>query len=540
MTTIPNCPICRAAMVERTSKTGYRFYGCTNYGRTKCKGMRPIKFEKEVIEKKPRKIINGSDQQISIWHAIKAMEKHVMIFAGAGTGKTTTIVESLYNLSSDLRVIFCAFNVDIVKELSSRLPDSIETRTMNGFGNSIVQGSMKVRFNEDKLYNILDTLIHEDDRNNMVYASIIQLVNLCKYNMIDGTDYIDLDGFVLKHGIELNNSSELIYTLVPQVIKLSKSTKYGIDYVDQLWFIYAYNLPIMPYDVFFGDEVQDWNKLQQYVAIKAIGNTGKLVCVGDEDQSIYGFAGADTQSMQNLYTYLSNTPQTVNKLPLSITYRCPAKHVKHINNVLPHINLESGSKIDGILETIPENTAYTMLTAGDMVICRRNAPIVNLAYTLIRQGMPVIIKGRDIGTNIINFILKLKAHDISELLDKAETYRSKEIEKLSSKKRSENAIQIVNDKVNTLIALCDGMNSIDQLIKQIQALFTNVTPQNAVILMTIHKAKGLESERVFIWQYDRIELPLADEEFRIQERNAHYIALSRSKNELYLVVTVSS
>jgi hypothetical protein len=37
---------------------------------------------------------------------------------------------------------------------------------------------------------------------------------------------------------------------------------------------------------------------------------------------------------------------------------------------------------------------------GDLILCRTNAPLANLAYSLLRAGIPTKIIGRDIGAGI--------------------------------------------------------------------------------------------------------------------------------------------
>ncbi|MEV0587352.1 ATP-dependent DNA helicase [Nonomuraea sp. NPDC050310] len=51
------------------------------------------------------------------------------------------------------------------------------------------------------------------------------------------------------------------------------------------------------YDVVFVDEYQDTDPAQEYLLQQLAGNGRTLICVGDPDQSIYGFRGADVQGI---------------------------------------------------------------------------------------------------------------------------------------------------------------------------------------------------------------------------------------------------
>jgi DNA helicase-2/ATP-dependent DNA helicase PcrA len=55
--------------------------------------------------------------------------------------------------------------------------------------------------------------------------------------------------------------------------------------------------------------------------------------------------------------------------------------------------------------------------------------------------------------------------------------------------------------------------------------------------MTVHRAKGQETDRVWILRPDLLpmKLPKMTDEQKQQERNLHYVAITRAKHELYYV-----
>jgi hypothetical protein len=57
---------------------------------------------------------------------------------------------------------------------------------------------------------------------------------------------------------------------------------------------------------------------------------------------------------------------------------------------------------------------------------------------------------------------------------------------------------------------------------------------DAIKISTIHRAKGLENERVFILEYNKLPIKRILEWENIQERNLHYVAVTRAVEELYL------
>ena len=60
--------------------------------------------------------------------------------------------------------------------------------------------------------------------------------------------------------------------------------------------------------------------------------------------------------------------------------------------------------------------------------------------------------------------------------------------------------------------------------------------QEAVLLSSIHRAKGLEAERVFLLFPDTLPHPKATQEWaKAQEFNLKYVALTRAKKDLFFV-----
>ena len=76
---------------------------------------------------------------------------------------------------------------------------------------------------------------------------------------------------------------------------------------------------------------------------------------------------------------------------------------------------------------------------------------------------------------------------------------------------------------------------VEDILKKI---YTFITETNkAIKLSTIHRAKGLEEDRIFILDYDKLpytHLDIKDWEIT-QEINLKYVAVTRAKEELYLV-----
>jgi DNA helicase II / ATP-dependent DNA helicase PcrA len=96
----------------------------------------------------------------------------------------------------------------------------------------------------------------------------------------------------------------------------------------------------------------------------------------------------------------------------------------------------------------------------------------------------------------------------------------------------------LNDKIKAIEAIYNHFQSksLAELASSIRQLFGS-EDEEAVLLSTIHRAKGMESERVYI--AEPLTLPLLWESQKQwqeqQEQNLLYVALSRSTKDLFLI-----
>lgn len=250
-------------------------------------------------------------------------------------------------------------------------------------------------------------------------------------------------------------------------------------------------------------------------------------------QAIYMFAGAESDSFDQIKNYFG-----AKELPLTFCYRCPESVILEAQKIVPQIECPPGTKA-GIVDTITEEQFDKMLTPGDMVVCRLTAPLVKLCFELIKRRIPAKVKGRDIGATIANAVKQImkRETDMSKFPNLMYRWQENQLGMLREKLGSEDQQESVNDRV-AVLEICYAMfspNSPNGFVEDIKSLFND--DQSPITLCTVHRAKGLENDRVFIIRPDKLPLVRKNQtQAQInQEMNLKYVAITRAKNELYFV-----
>lgn len=525
----PNCPSCDSLMILRNSARG-QFYGCSKF--PQCRGTRQVGEISEPVE--TPQLLVGSPEQEAIWAALLVDGSHLMVDAVAGSGKSTTIFQAILRMSRSLKIGVCAFNRHIAMDMNARLRrfgiQNATAITFNSLGNSALRSAYpNAQLESSKLLDLADEMFVAGSSEQKL--NLIRLVSLIRGSLTDPDDPIALEDLMSHHGIDGDD----ILAAAPQMLALSYERRNSvIDFDDQLWITVKESLSVERFDVLFVDETQDLNRINQEMAFMACP-TGRIVIVGDRHQAIYGWRGADVLSMDNFGQRLAATARGLTVMPLTLTRRCPRSHVKLAQALVPHICAMPNAP-EGILRAaLPMEKAVLEMQAGDMVLCRVNRFLVPVAYRLLRRGIRAVIRGRDVGTSIQSLIKKFRAKDIPELLKKLSKWHFQESAKLFALgRKGSSRLETLNDRCETLIELCEGLQSLDTLKTRIATLFADFDsdgrPAQAVILATIHGGKGLESSRIYLLAPELIPHPKATGDWQqVQERNCAYIAVTRAK-----------
>jgi ATP-dependent DNA helicase UvrD/PcrA len=492
-------------------------------------------------------MIQKTPQQEAILTHLRDNDSSLGVDAKAGTGKTTTgimICEAL-----DGSAFFGAFNKAIAEELKLRLRgienSMIEAGTWHSLGfRGWRRVYPKVAVDGDKLWKLIDKLPGSVKETSG--GAVRELVSLAKQGLFQGDEDSEAwQDIIDYHSIECQHRETAIIEAAQRVFKDSRDEcPKAIDFDDMLWAPLHFDIELPTYETILIDEAQDTNKARRELATKCMGEGGRLVYLGDEHQSIYGFSGADAQAMNLIRKKVDAT-----LLPLTVSWRCSKEVIKRAKLWVPDIEHAPNAR-DGAILYAKEGEVYTCLAnkiesqrsprAGDAVLCRNTKPLVAMAYHCIRNRVGVTIEGRDIGKRLIKLVEKFKEASLTRLIDRIEQYSKEEQERLIQKGKPGIAASLA-DMCETIAFLADslkaeGKKDTRDLVALLGSMFSDSVAGNGstILLSTIHKAKGREWEKVFILGEDRFQpSKYAKQEWmQQQERNLMYVATTRAKETL--------
>lgn len=509
----------------------------------------------------------ATEQQCHIFDFIEHGQGNILINACAGSSKTTTILNALRYIRNDKNVLFVAFNKSIVDTINQKfiteghkLSAKITTFHALGYGLVLKHLSLENKdINEYKYINYINNNLLNKDYfyNNVINKkhrklyidNIIKLIDLSRQNL----KYTVKEISILAKKINLliiGNECELVH----EALKWGKENYSEIDYTDMVWLPNILNLSVLGgYDWIFVDEVQDMS-IAEYELINKFIKKGTRICfVGDEHQAINQFAGSTTEIIKKF-----NKDSKTKTFGLTISFRCPKNHVLFVknNNYCKTIEYADNAIFGEINNKVPEFAPKN----DDMVLCRTTAPLIKLHLKYLERNKKSHINGwssikKEFDDIIDRFEYTNENLDINRI-DKNSFFSNidKEYVKCVKNKMEINEISLdsaimsdecmrVFDNILALQVLSKNLSTKHELKEKIDAIFNDVamneSNDESIVLSTIHKAKGMERDNVFILNksdLDRFLHNAIDSETDYEmENNVHYVAYTRAKKTLNFI-----
>lgn len=442
------------------------------------------------------------------------------VIALAGCAKSTTIRLAAQALPPGRKIAILAFNKKIKDEMAKEISaPNIQIFTLNGLGHRAIQAasSKKLSLNDDKLYE----LCREAGTKGDDLQDLKALVQRAKREGIvpqgsHGKGLVpDTDEAWGALANELDVDSQLT-SLARDVLRKSNTLalKGEIDFDDQIYISTLVFGQYPRFDTVFVDEAQDLSPFNHLQLRKCARD--QIVAVGDPHQAIYAWRGADSASMDNL---LALRPDFTD-CTLSTTFRCPRAVVARQHAHVP-LFTAGPNNVEGAIH-LPDGPWLPPPTPDAAVLCRNNAPLISLAFRLLRVGIPINYLGRDIGRELKRVVKKLDPQG-----------RRNKDELIALANNAAQSDDDRSDKYLSLIAVLESAPSLEQALE-----FLTTFRRNALVLSTGHRAKGLEWNQVY--HMDPHLIPsrgaIAKGGAALQqERNLRYVIETRTKNELHLV-----
>ena len=472
---------------------------------------------------------------------------NAMIKACAGSGKSSTLIAAMKILPKRKSCLFIAFNKSIVEEIKEKIKGhrNCTVKTIHSLGYTILQRNIQKEFsiNEFK-YRVyvkdhLSELTDAHERFNLTikalndYAeNIISLIDYARFNLAQSER--EIREIAVRYNIPIAYDE---CSVVVKCLEWGSRNIDTIDYTDMVWLPIELSLGAagLTFDWIFFDEAQDASLMAIDLFKKCIKRGTRIICAGDPDQSIYMFAGASEDAFNKI---ISDRKTTLFTLP--ITYRCSKKIVELANHIVPDIIARDDAP-DGMVKY---NVVSADLRDGDMVLARSRTPLIAMYVLLLRRGMNCYIKGKEIGSNLIQLIESVDGDELNRDLKKDGLFV-----RLYERMFNERNILMQNtgldvhdatllprimelyDCINALYILSDGITTREELVSRVEGIFKE--DSDGICLSTIHKAKGLENDRVIILCNSALPSKLAKKDWeKTQEVNLQYVAYTRAKTML--------
>ncbi len=505
-----------------------------------------------------------SPQQANVFNWGLTGKGNSFVEAVAGAGKTTTLMEltdQLLNKNSSSRIIIVAYSKKIAEELKGKLLKrglNAFASTFHSFGFSawkFFSKNRNLKVDNYKIANIMEEMQVDEGYRSFVSS----LVSLAKNHVLSPVvsanwqglvDHHDLTELLEDSGNDEDNEKNNYYTaeegikIAVAVLKKSNELRTQvIDFDDMIYLPVFFNLKVFTHDFVMVDEAQDTNPSRRRLAGMMVKpGSGRIIWVGDRHQAIFGFTGADADSVDLIVESFK-----CKQLPLTVTYRCPKTVVAEAQKYVNHITAHESAP-EGKVETIDRakfHEHFAALKKDDAILCRKTAPLVDLAYQLIRKGIACHVEGKDIGKGIKDLLLKWKKIKSKDAyLNKLDEWERIQVERLMKKKK-ETAAEAIKDKCETIRVLADGCETVQCMVDKVNSIFGDSDSHdpkerercNNLTLSTVHKSKGREWGNVYILGFaEYMPSKMAKQDWeKEQEKNLIYVAITRAQEKLVYV-----
>lgn len=462
------------------------------------------------------------------------------IFGPAGTGKTTYLINELKSLfkkgiTAD-RIAFVSFTNRAVNELVERCTKEFSHIDKDGFkyfrtihslcfkslgnGCKVIQQTDLIKLAKSQGLDMSSYRAIEDGGGNKKGDQVVTIDNLSRLRMVPLEDQWKESNFPdLPYRTVLNWQN--VYFAYKEKNKL-------VDFTDML---FLYNSPL-DVDYIFIDECQDLSPLQWAVMDVAAKNCKKIYIAGDDDQSIYQWAGAEIDYILNI--------RAKKDIVLPKSYRLPKKIYDISSTILDRIKVRHPKKYThngeiGQVDFIKDFTNVDYKSEEDCLVLVRNRwQLKEIKLYLEEQGLPYsLFNQSSLATPEVEALIywenMRKGKELPPKHFKTMIKFSKSLRRLMSVSQIPRELYdqpwfevfdlIPNEKKNYIRKVLKGGHKLFEAPK--------------IKLSTIHQSKGGEAQTVIL--LTDVSNLVWENIWKDDEHRVWYVAVTRAKNKLILV-----
>jgi DNA helicase-2/ATP-dependent DNA helicase PcrA len=313
------------------------------------------------------------------------------------------------------------------------------------------------------------------------------------------------------------------------------------------------------YRAFTVDEYQDVNLLQQTLLERLLGSGDELCAVGDDYQSIYAFTGATPEYLLGLPARFPHAAV----IRLEANYRSSPEVLGLANRIVPSLGgatkvlratLGAGptpdvlsfatreAEVAFVVERVRKLNAEGIPPEEMAVLCRTNARLADFEEPFHDAKIPfqgAALLGREAARQLLRQLRRIDSIEVAATV-RAYAKDAGWQERLPEKLGEREVVR--QSDLSRLIKLADefddGSRTTADFITELEARFGSTgADRRGVHLLTLHAAKGLEFEVVFIPRVEEKELPIRQAKRPAEiaeERRLLYVGLTRAKTRLAL------
>jgi DNA helicase II / ATP-dependent DNA helicase PcrA len=593
--------------------------------------------------------------------AVEHTDGPILILAGAGTGKTKVLTSKIAylvdkNYAYPSQVLAVTFTNKAAQEMKHRVsamvnPEGLWLGTFHSIASRILRihcamlglSENFIIIGIDDQIRLIKTIIKEQNIDDKKFPAkvVLDIIQRWKDMSISEDAVSDSDIKTPLHQI-----TKRIYKIYQSRLRVLEAVDFG-DLLLLNIKLFTDNPELLSlyqekFHYILVDEYQDTN-IAQYIWLRMLAQYRKnICCVGDEDQSIYGWRGAE---IGNILRFEKDFPGA-QVIKLEQNYRSTDNILKAASNLIANnknrigktlwTDIGSGEKIKiicSIEERDESNQVYRIIQElyqsgtsykNMAILVRAGFQTRNFEECFIANGLPYKIIGglrfyerleirdiisyirvsvnnddslaferiintpkRSIGVTTINKIYeyanlneisllkasqnminedlfsKKTAESISSLINLIQKWHEefKEQDHINVIKnilnesgyldmwKNENTIEAKGriENINELITGLADFSSIQEFLEHVSLIADNdqIDQDNMVNLMTIHSAKGLEFNVVFLPGFEEGLFPhqrSIEESGNAgleEERRLAYVAITRAKKHLYISYALS-